>query len=137
MLVKHFKTTFFNLSEILTLSLHVDDGLIASVDMAEHEKHLHMVFKRLQEFSLLVNIDKSELGQNELEFLGHTINSQGILPTRERVHPIVSYPRPRTVQDLRRFLGLVNFHRRSIHHAAQILEPLHGYLSKSKKNDKT
>lgn len=113
---------------------YVDDVLIA---YAENEKHLHMVFKRLQEVSLRVNIDKCKFGQIELEFLGHTINSQGLLPKRERIKAIALYPRPKTVHDLRRFLGLINFHRHSIRLAAQTLEPLHVYLCNSKKNDKT
>ena len=38
--------------------------------------------------------------------------------------------------ELRRFLGLVNFYRRSLKHAAQTQEPLLVYLRNSRKNDK-
>lgn len=96
-----------------------------------------MMFKRLKDFGLRINVDKCQFGQQEFECLGHTINAHSILPTTERVRAVTSYPRPETVHDLRRFLGLINFHRRSIPHAAQVLEPLHCYLVNSKKNDKT
>ena len=38
--------------------------------------------------------------------------------------------------ELRRFLGLVNFYRRSLPHAAQIQKPLLKFIHDSKKNDK-
>lgn len=43
--------------------------------MEEHEKHLRVVFQRLRDFRLRVNLDKCKFGVMELEFLGHLINS--------------------------------------------------------------
>lgn len=128
---------FQTLGDLDFVFAYIDDVLIASVDVTEHEDHLNMVFQRLKNSGLRINVDKCQFGQHELEFLGHIINPRGILPTPEKVKSVTSYPLPGAVHDLRRFLGLVNFHRRSIPHAARILEPLHQYLVNSKKRDKT
>ena len=116
--------------------VYIDDILVASANPEEHETHLRVVFQRLKEFSLRLNPSKCQFGQPELEFLGYLINSEGLKPTPEKVQVISNFLKPTTVVELRRFLGLVNFYRRSLPHVAQTQEPLLKYIHNSKKNDK-
>lgn len=115
---------------------YIDDILIASANLEEHENHLRIVFQRLKEFSLRLKLDKCIFGQTELEFLGHLINRDGFKPIPEKVQVITQFPKPRTVSELRRFLGLANFYRRSLRHASSVQKPLHQYLRDTRKNDK-
>ncbi|XP_033224799.1 uncharacterized protein LOC117177867 [Belonocnema kinseyi] len=115
---------------------YVDDILVASPNEEEHEKHLRIVFQRLKDFALRLNISKCQFGKSELEFLGHLVNRDGVKPTPEKVQAIVQFPKRRTIVELRRFLGLVNFYRRSLPQAAYVQAPLHSYLSDSRKNDR-
>jgi len=56
----------------------IDDILIASSSLEEHETHLRIVLQRLKEFHLHLNVEKaSEFGKQELEFLGFVINNEG------------------------------------------------------------
>lgn len=112
---------------------YIDDILIASSSVAEHEKHLRIVFERLIEYSLRINVDKCSFGLSEMEFLGFTINKDGIKPTNEKVKAIIEFPKPETIVELRRFLGLVNFYRRNLPHAAKRQKPLNEFLHESKK----
>lgn len=116
---------------------YIDDLLIASSSPVEHEQHLNEVLSRLRDFGLRINIEKCEFGRSQLEFLGHMIDHQGIRPTEEKVQAILSYPKPTTVSEMRRFVGFPNFYRRSICNAARVLAPLNKFLVGSKKNDKT
>lgn len=116
---------------------YVDDILIASSNLEEHKCHLRQVFQRLDKFGLRLNLEKCSFGVTELEFLGHTVNAKGIGPTEDRVKAIVNYEKPKTVVELRRFLGLVNFYRRCLPSAAEAQRPLNAYLHNSKKNDRT
>ena len=68
--------------------------------------------------------------------MGHLISKEGAKPTPEKVQAILDYPKPRTVVELLRFLGLMNFYRRSLRHAAKVQVPLHSYLGESHQNDK-
>lgn len=95
-----------------------------------------LFLKKLKEYGLRINPSKCEFGKSEIEFLGYTINSKGIKPTNEKVKAILDYPKPKTVSDLRRFLGMINFYRRSLPHAAHSQAPLLEYLKDSKKRDK-
>lgn len=54
--------------------VYIDDILIASTDLEEHKKHLHIVFERLRDFFLRLNVSKCCFAVSELEFLGYVVN---------------------------------------------------------------
>ena len=115
---------------------YLDDVLIASTTEEEHEKHLKLVFDRLQKYGLRLNTSKSVFGVKELEFLGFLITSEGSKPLPEKVKAIHNIKLPETVHQLRTFLGMVNFYRRFLKNAASTQAILHEYLKGAKKNDK-
>ncbi|GBM46211.1 Transposon Ty3-G Gag-Pol polyprotein [Araneus ventricosus] len=117
--------------------VYIDDLLIASSSLEEHLDHLKQVFDRLRKFGLVLNRDKCVFAVENLSFLGHKIDKYGITPLPEKVEAISNFPRPKTVQDLRRFLGMLNFFRRFLPQAAQKQLPLQKMLGKCKKRDKT
>jgi hypothetical protein len=103
---------------------YLDDILIASNSKKTHERHVHTVLQRLSQAGLVLNVSKCEYAQNEVTFLGHRVNESGIAPTHERVEAIVDFPRPTDVKGLRRFLGMVNFYRRTVPYAAEYQQRL-------------
>lgn len=114
-----FQRYFFQvLGDLDYVFTYIDDILIDSSSPAEHELHLREVLERLKKFRLRVNLDKCLFGKSELEFLSYFVNSEGNCPTPEKVKAIIEVPRPETIVELRRFLGLANFYRRNIRHAA-------------------
>ena len=52
-----------------------------------------------------------------MDFLGHRVDSQGVRPLETKVSAIRDFPKPKTVKDLRKFLGAINFKRRFIPNA--------------------
>lgn len=116
---------------------YVDDILIASSNPDEHKQHLRLVLERLSEHGILINPAKCVFGAEQLEFLGHHVDSQGIRPLEEKVQVIRHFPQPTTQRKLREFLGLVNFYHRFIPSCADILQPLNGLLTAAKSSNKT
>lgn len=114
----------------------IDDVIVASDTMEEHENHLRQLFQRFTEFGITINIDKCEFGKQVIEFLGYEVSTNGIKPLEHKVKAIVEFPRPETVEQLRRFLGMVNFYRASIPNATKYQSVLNEYLKNSKKKDK-
>ena len=96
---------------------YIDDILIASSNHDEHESHLRIVFQRLKEYSLRIKLNKCEFGKSKIEFLGYGINHEGCVQSPERVLAITKFPKPKTIVELRRFLGMVNFYRKNLPHA--------------------
>ena len=116
---------------------YIDDVLIASCDIKEHQDHLLQFFERLTHFGLKINLSKCEFAVSKLNFLGHMIDEQGITPVPEKVTAIQNFPQPTSLRQLRRFLGLVNYYRRFIPGCSRILTPLSNMLQQQKnKNTK-
>ncbi len=114
----------------------VDDILVASSSPEEHMEHLKIVFGRLEQYHLRLNLEKCKFGVSELIFLGHLVNSEGYRPPPGKVQDVLDFPLPKTIDKLRRFLGIVNFYRRSIPHSAETQIPLNKYLCGARKKDK-
>ena len=109
---------------LLFVYTYIDDLLIASETAEEHKQHLHILFARLSEYGVIINPAKCVSGVSNLDFLGHHVDQHGIRPLEEKVQTIRDFPRPTSVKQLRRILGLVNFYRRFVSKAADILAPL-------------
>lgn len=116
---------------------YIDDILIASDDAIQHKEHLKKVFDRFNKFGISLNVSKCCFGQSNLEFLGYNVTTDGIQPLEEKVRAIKEFPKPQTVDQLRRFLGILNFYRNHIPKAASYQSELNKYLHGSKKRDKT
>lgn len=110
---------------------YIDDILIASSNEKEHYEHLKILFDRLNQYGVVINATKCIFGVNEIEFLGYCVSTKGVKPLDSRVEAINNFEKPQTVKDLRRFLGMVNFYRRFIPKAAQLMQPLHHMLKGS------
>lgn len=65
-------------------------------------------------------MSKCEFGKPELNFLGFRISKDGIRTSEEHVKVITQFSRPKTVDELRRFLEIINFYRRHLPKTAEI-----------------
>lgn len=107
--------------------------------MNEHKHHLRTLFQRLNIYGLKLNVSKCVFDVSELVFLGLLITPQDIKPLPEKVQAVLDYKLLKSIPGLKRILGLLNFYRRSIPHAAQhqflLSQPLKG--TRSKKRDRS
>lgn len=117
--------------------VYIDDVIVASEDMETHKKHLKEIFERLNKFGVTINLNKCAFGETKIEFLGFEVSTDGIRPLSKKVDAINEFPRPETVKQLRRFMGMVNFYRLHLPHAVEYQAELNKYFKNSKKNDKT
>lgn len=116
--------------------VYIDDILIASENAEEHKQHLRSLFERLRQYGLTINFSKCLFGVSELEFLGYLVTENGLKPLPSRVEAIMQYKLPKTVKELRCFLGMINFYRRFIPDASKSQAILHGIHQGNIKNDK-
>ncbi|GFU51597.1 hypothetical protein TNCV_82281 [Trichonephila clavipes] len=116
--------------------LYLYDVLVASSTEEEHSEHLKMVFERLQQYGLRINVSKSVMGVAQVEYLGFLITAEGSRPLPEKVQAIINYKLPETIHDLRTFLGMIYFYRRYLKDAAKTQTPLHELLRGAKKKDR-
>lgn len=108
---------------------YVDDILIFSRTMQEHKQHLEEIFERLQRHGILINVNKCVIARESLVFLGYSLSSKGVTPNPDKIESILKIKLPHDSKSLRRFLGIINFYRRFIPHAAEIQAPLFKMLT--------
>lgn len=126
--------TFQRFVDEITRGLHfvycyLDDFLIFSRDEDEHKNHLRVIFSRLRDYGMVINVSKCVFGAPQVIFLGYLISESGTKPLDTKVEAIRDFPPPKDVRQLRRFLGMANFYRRFLPHAAQIQAPLNSLLT--------
>jgi hypothetical protein len=68
----------------------IDDILIYSQSEEEHVDHLRMVLQRLREHQLYAKLSKCEFWINEVLFLGHIINKDGLAVDPKKVAYILN-----------------------------------------------
>ena len=69
----------------------------------------------------------------EVEFLGVVISPKGVEMQKEKVEGVLSWPAPKNVKKVQKFLGLANYYRRFIKNFARIAAPLHVLVRKEQK----
>lgn len=98
---------------------YLDDILVFSRNKIEHEKHLRIIFERLAAYGILINVKKCAFFVPSVIFLGYEVSESGIRPPQERITALMEYNEPVNARGLRRYLGMINFFRRFLPHAAE------------------
>ncbi len=80
--------------------------IIASKDMFSHMDTLQEVLKRLQEVGLKLKITKYEFPKPRIKFLGHEVDEEVIHTVDDKITAVANFPQPKTVENVRTFLGL-------------------------------
>ena len=109
---------------------YIDDILVTGVTDEEHLQNLEEVLKRLEHHGVKVNQEKCNFLQESVEYLGHRIDAEGIHTTTKKVEAIDKAPRPRNQQQLRSFLGLLQYYGKFVPNLASLLHPLNVLLQK-------
>ena len=103
--------------------VYLDDIIIFSNTIEEHLSKLNRVFDRLRQFNLKLKLSKCDFLKTKTTYLGYLITSDGVRPDPSKLEPIEKYPIPRSVDDVRSFLGFVGFYRQFIPNFATISRP--------------
>ena len=104
--------------------VYIDDILVFSESEEQHHSDLEKVLSLLEENNLKISIDKCQFYKSNIEFLGYNASAEGLKPTAQKVKDIKNFPEPTDSKSLRRFLGMINFYRKLIPQAADVLLPL-------------
>ena len=104
--------------------VYIDDILIVEDSFEKHLDLVKKVLNTLNSHGVKIKPAKCSWFQSEVEFLGHQINQEGIRKTPSYISKLRDYERPKTIREVREFLGLVNFQRKFMPHCSEIAKPL-------------
>nr|AAM93447.1 putative polyprotein [Oryza sativa Japonica Group]ABB46993.1 retrotransposon protein, putative, Ty3-gypsy subclass [Oryza sativa Japonica Group] len=111
----------------------IDDILIYSQSEEDHQHHLRLVLGKLREHQLYAKLSKCEFWLSEVKFLGHVISAKGVAVDPETVTAVTDWKQPKTVTQIRSFLGLAGYYRRFIENFSKIARPMTQLLKKEEK----
>lgn len=115
-----------HLREVLVF---LDDIIVFSQTLEEHEARLAKVLDRLRENGLKLSPEKCRFFQTSVRYLGHIVSQKGVETDPQKIEALKTWPRPRTLKELRSFLGFSGYYRRFVKDYSGIVKPLHNLTS--------
>lgn len=116
-----------------SVACYIDNILVTGKLDDEHLEHPQEVLKCLLHHGVHMNRVKCRFLQPCVIFLGHCIDASGIHPIEGKLKAIIESLPPKNVQELRSFLGLINYYGKCIPNVATILAPLNELLRQNVK----
>jgi len=111
----------------------VDDVLVGTETEEGHDEIVEEILRRLEENDLYVKPEKYVWKARKIGFLGVVIGPNGIEMEEGKVEGVLGWPVPKTVKDIRKFLGLANYYRRFIKDFARVARPMNVLTRKDEK----
>lgn len=108
--------------------VYIDDILITGATEEEHLKALEEVLNRLDTSGLRVKRKKCEFMRSSVNYLGHKIDETGLHPLQDKVEAIKAVPAPRSVHELKSYLGILTYYGKFLPNLSSTLYPLYRLL---------
>ena len=109
---------------------YLDDVVIWADSFSELLSRMQETFERLKEMGMKLNVSKCSFAMREIKFLGHRVSRKGVKPDPKNIEAVKNMVRPRSVKQVRRFIGMCNFYRKHIENFALIASPLTNLIRK-------
>ncbi|GFN85684.1 retrovirus-related pol polyprotein from transposon 297-like protein [Plakobranchus ocellatus] len=124
------KRAYETFGDIVGLHILHDDALIAAETEAECDEILIKVLKRAREHNVKFNLNKIQLRQQEVTYMGRKISATGVKPDFKKVQAILDMPAPKNKTGVQRILGMLNFLSPFIPNMSTLTGPLRLLLKK-------
>ncbi|GBG75628.1 hypothetical protein CBR_g20258 [Chara braunii] len=110
--------------------VYLDDILVFSKTLEEHQGHLRQVLEKLREANFKINAKKCDWAKTQVLYLGHVLDGDGVKLEDCKIAEIRDWPTPRTLTELHLFLGLAKYYRKFVRNFSTIVAPLRRLLRK-------
>ena len=111
--------------------IYIDDVLILSKSFEQHLDSLIELFEKLKSANLKLKPKKCSLVKDRVNFLGHIIMRDGIIPCERKIKAILDIKPPRNAKEIKSFLGLASYFRRFVPDFSSLAAPLNNLTKPS------
>ncbi|XP_035912575.1 uncharacterized protein LOC118512363 [Anopheles stephensi] len=107
---------------------YLDDVVVGGRTEEEHDENLNKVLQRIKEFGFTIKAEKCAFKTHQIEYLGHIIDRTGLRPNPKKIDAIVNLPAPSNVNEVRSFLGAINYYGKFVPNMRNLRYPLDNLL---------
>ena len=112
----------------------LDDIIVVSKGIKEsHLKYVYDCLRKLEADNLRINLSKCHFAKHQINWLDFTFSQSGVKPIESKTAAIAEIKAPKTLKQLRSFLGSVHHLSKFIPNLAKICHPLRPLLKKNEK----
>jgi len=111
----------------------IDDVLVGTETEEKHDEIVEEILRRLEENDLYIKPEKCVWKARKIGFLGVVIEPDSIEIEKEKVEGVLSWPQPKNMKNIRKFLGLANYYRRFIKDFSRVARPINMLTRKDEK----
>jgi len=97
---QHFINDVFSDLLDVCIVVYLDDILIYSDDITQHQSHIKEVLKRLRKAGLYAKAEKCEFHLDSVEYLGYVLSPSGLTMSDAKVKTIQEWLEPKNIKDI-------------------------------------
>ena len=112
---------------------YLDDIIVYAQTFDEHLRNLDLVLSRLELHGLTLKPSKCALFKSEVKFLDHIVSKSGVSCDPEKVACVCKWPIPKSLKEVRQFLGLASYYRKFVKDFAKLAAPMYNLTKMSAK----
>jgi hypothetical protein len=101
----------------------IDDILVYSQTAEEHEEHLRIVLGKLRQHQLYAKFSKCELDGGS-RVSRSCVSAKGVAVDPSKIEAVSKWQSPKSMTEIRSFLGLAGYYRRFIENFSKIAKPM-------------
>ncbi len=109
--------------------VYLDDILIFSKSREDHVMHVRKVLDVLKKNQLFLKMSKCEFQKTSLAYLAHIVGGGALRIDPAKIEAIVKWPTPKSITEVRSFLGAAQYWRKFISNFSSIAAPMHAVTS--------
>lgn len=113
-----------------SLVIYIDDLASYGKTFDESLHNLRLAFKILDKMNFSLKTKKCNFFCDKIEILGHEISTVGIRPLDRNTKAITEFKLPKTIKDVRSFIGMCSYYRKHVKDFAKIAHPLSELIKK-------
>ena len=83
-------TILYELGDVLAV-VYLDDIIVFGRTVEEHNENLIRILQAMRKHNLKIEPSKCQILKSELDYLGHTIDANGVHPKKENVQAVKTW----------------------------------------------
>lgn len=113
------------------VSVFLDDVKITGPDDETHVARVQEVLRRFERYNMRVNVNKCDFFADSIQYCGYIIDRKGIRKMEQKIKAINEMPQPKNKEEVRAFVGLVNYYGRFLPDLSTKLYPINNLLKEN------